>query len=205
MKTKNITFILIIVLFSLLLSVENVAQTKKRKVTKTPTNTKKTTKSIPVVVETSADVSVNEDKFSGKRTVTLSSQEVSSQLSFSINQRFDIDDDRSNENISFDFFASKSLFKTSRFSIYVPSLKFKGDAEFNFIVDRLRVKGGEIVIESSSVNQNGKETFYSYMSIGNLEKVAKGSKVEMKFADEVFTLSQEIKKNLRVFVKSVKK
>jgi predicted transcriptional regulator len=163
----------------LLCSSVTFAQTNKKIVTRT---TKPVT--------TSSNVKVTEDKYSGKRRVTLSSR-FAEDLSFTIDKEFDVDSSRE-IYVSFVFTISNDIFNNAK------------DAEFNFLVDSVRVKGGKVTPVPSYTKSDTKEVIGT-IKISEMEKIAKGSKVEMKFVGTVYILDAKVKRDLLAFVAAVRK
>lgn len=141
---------------------------------------------------TGSPITVQDDDVSGKRTVELEAQRISSTLTMSITAEIDTRTkgdrpirDFGNATVNFVSTTSRREYGSD-------------DTEFNFLVDGERVKGGSV--SSSPLTdkrpKDGKELAHGVMSNGALQDIGRGNDVKMKIGEQVFTLDKPVIQNI---------
>jgi hypothetical protein len=141
---------------------------------------------------TGSSITVKDDEVSGKRSVELEVQRISSTLAMSITA--EIDTRTKGEPPLRDFgTATVNFVSTTSRREYGAA-----DTEFNFLVDGERVKGGSV--SSSPLTdkraKDGKELAHGVMSNGALQDIGRGRDVKMKIGEQVFTLDKSVIENI---------
>lgn len=145
-------------------------------------------------VVTSSSVEITEDKFTGKREVRLTKQIITSVLTIELNETIDLD---APAKTTQQWFSARVGIKFTPDSGFI-------NGEFNFIVDGKRVKGGNLKYLASPL-QNERGFYIGGITVGDLEKIANGSEVEMKLGNEVYSIDEFARKNIKAFVAALKR
>lgn len=145
----------------------------------------------------SSAIEIKDDEFSGKRTVTLKEQQIAPNLTLTMISTLDTAGPRSIADLDY---AEMTFTSTTGKREYGSS-----DSEVNFIVDGKRVRGGQAKSGplTDHFAEDGKEIVIGVIYISSLEKIARGSEVKMKMGENVFTLDEATKKNIKEFVKAL--
>ena len=145
-------------------------------------------------------IKINEDKLSGKREVRLTSQPITHILSFELDETIDLKartkpaQQWASENvgITFAFAYGNGPFNES---------------EIKFIVDGKEVKSGDVNRTPGSLSDEQKERdiFIGVITVGSLEKIANGAKVQLKLGNKVYDIDKPARKNIKAFVSALKR
>ena len=186
------TKIKFIVIALVLLGCFGEASAQKRKKV---SNSKKTE-----VVATSSDVKITEDKSSNKREVRLAKQKITNILSVGLDKTIALDAPAKNTQQ----WASESAGITFTFGYGNGAFM---SSEVNFIVDGNQVKSGDVNRSPGTLEDDQKERdiFVGDITVGSLEKIANGSKVQLKLGNEVYDIDKSARKNIKAFVSALKR
>lgn len=146
-------------------------------------------------VVTSSSVEITEDRFSGKRKFRLAKQKITSVLTLELSVTIDLDAPAiTAQQWSSEYVGIKFTFGAGASS----------GSEFNFIVDGKRVKGGNLKYLVSPLH-NDRGFYIGSITVGSLEKIANGSEVEMKLGNEVYSIGEFARKNIKAFIAALKR
>lgn len=135
-------------------------------------------------------VSVNDDAFSGKRTVKLESQQISPILTMSLIAEIDTrtKGDRPVRDLGT---------CTLNFVSTTTKREYATETEFNFLVDGQPVKGGTLISSplTDKRSKDGKELAHGVMSNASLQDIARGREVKLKIGEQIFDLDKALVHN----------
>ena len=168
------------------------ASAQKRKKVSTPKKT--------AVVVTSPDVKIKEDKSSGQREVRLAKQKITLILSLELNETVDLNAPAK----TVEQWASEEV--GIIFTFAYDNGNFT-DSGVDFTVDGKQVKGGDVSRTPGSLEDDQKlrDLFTGVITIGSLEKIAAGSKVQLKLGSEVYDIDKSTRKNIKAFIVALKR
>ena len=142
-------------------------------------------------------IEVRDDEFSNKLTVTLKEQPVAANLMLTLTSTVKKSGPRSIADLDF---AQLEFISTTGKREYGNS-----DNEVNFMVDGKRVRGGTATSGplTDKLAQDGKELVIGVIYLSSLEQIARGKEVKMKLGENVFTLDEATRRNIKEFLKAL--
>jgi hypothetical protein len=145
----------------------------------------------------SSGIEVKDDEFSNKRKVTLKEQQIAPNLKLTITTTVKMSGPRDIADLDF---AQLEFISTTGEREYDSS-----DNEVNFMVDGKRIRGGPAKSSplTDKLAQDGRELVIGVIYISSLEQIAHGSEVKMKLGENVFTLDETTKRNIKEFVRAL--
>lgn len=142
-------------------------------------------------------IEVKDDEFSNKLTVTLKEQPVAPNLTLTMTSTVKKSGPKSIADLDF---AQLEFTSTTGKREYGST-----DNEVNFMVDGKRVRGGAARSGplTDKLARDGKELVIGVIYLSSLEQIARGKEVKMKLGENVFTLDEAMRRNIKDFVKAL--
>jgi len=147
-------------------------------------------------------VQVKDDRFTGKRTVTLAPIRISADLEMQLTGV--IETARKPDYMEQDL----GVMITAEFATPADSkVKFTSEMDFIFLVDgkrTMRAAAGDN-ISTDVMRRDGRRTAIGVLTQSTLERIAAGRKVEIKLGDTEAALDDATLKNIRAFVAALRR
>lgn len=145
-------------------------------------------------------VEAKDDSFSGKRVVRIEGLPIGENLTFSLKSTVDLN----RKPNSFDRlleYAEVTFISTTGKREYGSRSN-----RFDFLVDGVRVEGGEARSNPATDNLgvDQREKVIGSVDLNSLAKVVQGVNVQMKIGENVFSITAETTKHLKIFVSAVR-